>query len=83
MNNRRYYSIRTGKNPNAKNYDLTILKLLFRDLYLELSQKEYFQEAYGYCCVYAGEVAGTLGYLFRAPFQPYFSFDYTMGLAFN
>lgn len=34
---------------------------LFRDLYVALDEKCYFQEAFGYDCVDAGEVPGTLG----------------------
>jgi hypothetical protein len=61
MSERRYYSIRTGKNPNAKSIDLPMLRRLFRDLFLDFSQKDYFQEAFGYVCVDAGEVPGSLG----------------------
>lgn len=56
-----YYSIRTGKNPNATNFDLTVLQRLFLDLYKSFVEKDYFQEAFGYECVDAGEVQGTLG----------------------
>jgi len=62
MNSRRYYSIRTGRNPHSVNYDLTTLLELFKDFYLGYLQTGYFQEYFGYCCVDAGDVAGKLGY---------------------
>lgn len=61
MRQRPYFSIRTGKNPNAIRFDLAILIRLFRDSYRAFSAKCYFQEACGYNCVDAGEVPGTLG----------------------
>lgn len=61
MAGRRYYSARTGKNPNATQYDIVILRRLFSDLHLHFAEKEYFQEAFGYSCVDAGDVPGTLG----------------------
>ncbi|MBD2103934.1 hypothetical protein [Leptolyngbya sp. FACHB-261] len=75
MSNRRYYSIRTGKNPDASRYDLPILLRLFHDFYLEFLNKDYFQENFGYICVDAGEVSGNLGsdieaQMFRAIRRP-------------
>jgi hypothetical protein len=61
MVNRRYYSVRTGKNPDAIRFDLEMLRRLFRDIYLEFISNDYFQEAFGFDCVDAGEVAGKLG----------------------
>ena len=58
---RRYYSVRTGKNPLASQLDLPMFLRLFGDLYKNFSQKEYFQEAFGYYCADAGRVSGTLG----------------------
>jgi hypothetical protein len=46
MSNRKYYSIRTGKNPNA-NLPLSIFKNLFSDLFKGFEGKEYFTEAFG------------------------------------
>lgn len=63
-----YYSIRTGKNPNARNLDLTILKRLVMDVYNSFLEKDYFQEAFGYYCVDAGDVNGTLGSDIEAQF---------------
>lgn len=62
MNQRQYYSVRTGKNPNAQEIDLPFLRRLFRQLYLRFHEKYYFQEAFGYYCVDADEVPGSLGH---------------------
>jgi hypothetical protein len=58
---RRYYSVRTGKNTNGKNIDLTMLASLFYTTYKQLDEDGYFQENFGYCCVDNGEVPGKLG----------------------
>lgn len=76
MSNRRYYSIRTGKN-DAIRYDLPILRRLFSDFYLEFLSKGYFQEDFGYYCVDNGDVPGKLGsnieaQIFRAIRKPDF-----------
>jgi hypothetical protein len=57
-----YYSVRTGKNPLAKNFDLSTFRELFKSLFIELEVNGYFQEALGYECVDAGFVPGTLGH---------------------
>jgi hypothetical protein len=61
MSDRRYYSIRTGKNAFASQLDLRMFLRLFKDLYMGYYTKDYFQEAFGYTCVDAGDVPGTLG----------------------
>lgn len=61
MPNRQYYSVRTGKNPLASQWDLPILLKLFNDLYTNFEVKGYLQEAFGYLCVDDGDVPGTLG----------------------
>ena len=58
---RRYYSMRTGKNPQSKGIDLRITLVLFKDLYSQFDDEGYFQEAFGYDCVDAGFVPGLLG----------------------
>ena len=55
-----YYSVRTGKNPNAR-YDLPMLGRLLYQVYLSFTQRDYFQQAFGYFCVDDGEVPGSLG----------------------
>jgi len=70
MRQRPYYSIRTGKNPNAAKLDLPMLLRLFHTAYKGFLQKDYFQEAFGYHCVDVGDVDGELGpdieaYMFR------------------
>lgn len=61
MSDRRYYFVRTGKNPNAGKFDLTMLHALMQPLFKELVNKGYFQEAFGFECVDAGKVEGKLG----------------------
>ena len=61
MMNRSYYSKRNGKDSYAAKLDLPFLRRLFRDLFLKFWNKQYFQEAFGYYCVDAGDVQGTLG----------------------
>ena len=53
--------MRTGKNPYAIKIELPILLRLFHDLFIAFWNKQYFQEAFGYYCVDAGDVQGTLG----------------------
>ena len=60
MRKRPYYSIRTGKNPNAK-LDLELLRKLFCDVYKEFDRKYYFQEAFGITDCSDVEGSGTLG----------------------
>lgn len=61
MRERGYYSVRTGVNPNGARIDLRTLKRLFLASYNQLEDEGYFQEAFGYNCTDAGDVAGTLG----------------------
>jgi hypothetical protein len=61
MRNKRYYSVRTGRNPLAKSFDLVAFRNLFKSFYVDMEGKGYFQEAFGYECVDNGSVAGTLG----------------------
>lgn len=58
---RRYYSARTGKNPQANHIDLPMLLRLFKDIYRDYTERGYFQQAFGYSCVDAGDVPGSLG----------------------
>src|SRR5574338_290398 len=60
METRKYFSIRTGKNPNTK-FTLEYMCSLFSDLFDSYFEKGYFQEAFGYYCVDQGNVSGTLG----------------------
>ena len=62
MTSRKYYSIRTSKDPNAGRLDLPLLLELFRDLFLRFEGKGYFQMSFGYNCVDAGFVPGNLGH---------------------
>jgi hypothetical protein len=57
-----YYSVRTGKNPLAKGFDLDAVRDMFKTQFIYLEDNGYFQEALGYDCVDAGFVSGTLGH---------------------
>ena len=63
MNERRYYSHRTGRNPKAVTLDLGMLTRSLLNVYTKFIRDGWFQEAFGYYCVDAGpgQVAGTLG----------------------
>jgi hypothetical protein len=61
VHSKEYYSTRTGTNPQGSKLDLPSFKRLFRSIYTDLMTRGYFQEAFGYGCVDAGEVPGTLG----------------------
>lgn len=57
---RQFYSLRKGTNPNLSGLPLSeILGLLVR-LYNQMNEDGYFHEAFGYICVDAGEVSGTV-----------------------
>ena len=58
---RRYYSVRTGKNPNGSSIGLDMFATLFYSIYRGLDDAGYFQEYFGYSCVDDGEVPGKLG----------------------
>jgi hypothetical protein len=60
MAERRYYSVRTGKNTSAAQLELPMLRRLFYTIYSEFSSNFYFQEAMGYECIDEGIVAGRL-----------------------
>ncbi|MEG4290236.1 hypothetical protein Q5692_16710 [Microcoleus sp. C2C3] len=45
--NRKYYSHRTGKNPDASRYDLPMFVKLFKVVYLEFLKNDYFYANYG------------------------------------
>ena len=55
---RQYYSLRKGTNPNLKGLPLRELLGLFVRLFAQLRQDGYFDEAFGFVCVDAGEVDG-------------------------
>lgn len=59
---RKYYSVRTGRNPNAGQIDLQTFLRLFRPIYCHFEDEGYFQEYFGYDCVDAGFVPGELGH---------------------
>ena len=61
MDEREYYSIRTGKNLTGKRLNLPFLKRLFITVYNDFEGRGYLQEAFGYSCVDSGDVPGKLG----------------------
>lgn len=61
MENRRYYSARTGKDPGRLHVDLDTLRRLFYATYITFYNKDYFQQSMGYDCVDDGRVHGTMG----------------------
>ncbi len=54
----KYFSQRTGVNPNLKGLPLEELIGLFVRVYDQLQQDGYFDEAFGFYCVDAGEISG-------------------------
>ena len=55
---RQYYSQRKGTNPNLKGLPLSDVLDLFVRVFTQLRADGYFDEAFGYVCVDAGEVDG-------------------------
>lgn len=68
MASRKYYSVRSGKNPLSSKIPLPDFLQLFYDLYKEFEINGYFQEAFGYHCVDEGFVPGKLGIQIEAKF---------------
>src|ERR1044071_128189 len=58
---RQYYSTRTGKSSGELILTLEQLRMLFIAAYDRFNRADYFQEAFGYWCVDAKDVPGTLG----------------------
>jgi hypothetical protein len=58
---RRYYSLRTGKNKDGLKLQLDGLKALFLSEFQRLDGADYFQEYFGYFCVDNGHVPGKRG----------------------
>ena len=57
---RQIYSIRKGTNPNLSGLPLKETLGLFMRLYSQLCEEGYFHEAFGYTCVDAGNVPGSI-----------------------
>lgn len=55
---RQYYSLRKGTNPNLRGLPLSDVIELFVRVFNQLGQSGYFDEAFGFVCVDAGEVGG-------------------------
>lgn len=65
---RRYFSVRTGKNPGATALTLDQALQLFKAAYDDFSGRDYFQEAFGMFCVDDGDIPGKLGSNISAQF---------------
>ena len=57
---RTYYSQRTGSNPNLNGLSLRDVVELFVRVYDQLRSEGYFDEAFGFSCVDAGEIQGRI-----------------------
>jgi hypothetical protein len=57
---RQFYSLRKGTNLNLNGLPLSKILGLFVRLYNQMNEDGYFHEAFGYICVDAGEVSGTV-----------------------
>jgi hypothetical protein len=55
-----YYSQRAGTNPNPDGLSLGDIVDLFRRVYDQMAEEGYFTEAFGFECVDAGWIAGTI-----------------------
>lgn len=58
---RSYYSARKGIDPRVKAFDIDQLRRLVKSAYIDLVERDCFQQAMGYYCVDAGDVAGEMG----------------------
>lgn len=61
MRDKPYFSVRTGKHPTGGRLDLPGLKRLVLAAYQQLESDGYFQESFGFECVDAGQVTGSVG----------------------
>lgn len=57
---RAVYSLRLGLNKNLKGFPLDRIRIMFRDVVLELESEGYFQEYLGYWCIDDGDVPGKI-----------------------
>lgn len=58
MTERRFYSIRSGLNPNCAGFDLPEFLELFVRLYGQMVKDGYFNENFGFYCVDSGDIPG-------------------------
>lgn len=58
MTEHKYYSLRTGSNPNKNGFAFDGIKELFQRLYWNLSKEGYFDESFGFECIDAGKIPG-------------------------
>jgi hypothetical protein len=58
MTEHKYYSLRTGSNPNKDGFAFDGIKELFQQSYWYLRKEGYFDESFGFECIDAGEIPG-------------------------
>jgi hypothetical protein len=58
MTEKRFYSVRSGRNPNCVGFEFPDFLELFFRLYCQMVKDGYFDEYLGSYCVDAGEVPG-------------------------
>lgn len=56
----KFYSHRSGSNPNLNGLPLLDCIGLFERIFYKLQKEGYFDEAFGFCCVDAGNILGTI-----------------------
>ncbi len=57
---RAFYSVRNGLNPNSQGLPLRDIAEMFGDLYAEMYTDGMFDQAFGFHCVDAGSIQGTV-----------------------
>lgn len=57
---KKYYSLRTGNNPNIKGFNFSEFRDLFLRLYQNFETNGYFSEAFGFICEDAGLIKGNV-----------------------
>jgi len=58
MTEHKYYSLRTGSNPNKDGFAFDGIKELFEQSYWTLRKEGYFDESFGFECVEDGQIPG-------------------------
>jgi hypothetical protein len=58
MTEHKYYSLRTGSNPNKDGFAFDGIKELFQQSYWTLCKEGYFDESFGFECVEDGQIPG-------------------------
>ncbi|MBI4897601.1 MAG: hypothetical protein HY827_04450 [Actinobacteria bacterium] len=59
--NKKYFSERAGRGPRAAPLSFEDLRKIVVNVLDAFRGRHYFQDAFGYVCVDAGEIPGTIG----------------------